>query len=696
MPKIKQLSLHEAHKIAAGEVIERPANIVKELIENALDASATQISLYIEDGGKQLIRVVDNGCGMDEEDAHVCFDKHATSKITHIDELQAINTFGFRGEALASVAAVARVTLITKQQAAIAGIKVSVACSAITDTQPISALTGTDISIHDLFYTIPARKKFLKKQETEWRHIVQLFQAFCLAFPHIHFILYNEGATIHNCPPVNDSMHRFAQLWQHHNLVAVNSERIDGTLSVAGSIATDNYRYDRNALFFFVNNRWVKNFALANALLKGYLGLIPPGKYPMACIKITVDPTLVDINIHPRKEEVAFIYPQKVTLLITTAVKETLEKHMSKQMATKPQTGHSFSTPYKTNPTSFKHDTPPVFTPFDFSALANDTTSVHTTTPTQPLQPAPILSFSYPTTDTRPTHPNTPILLSDMPNAQIVHVSPTDPFWPESEPAKTAYTPIATSDLIASPSTAISADQAPFIQNAASSTSYTNDVTSYPSYPNSEPTEYQTTIHYQQTTEPEHTFTIIGQLHKTYILIEQEEGLFIVDQHAAHERILYEQFSTRFGDCASINLLFPPIIMLSSHDYATISPHLTLFKDNGIIIEPFGTNQFIISSTPVHLKNVNLEEIVKQVVGWIHEQGAVDRADFFKTINEKLHAQLACKAAVKAGDALTYEQMHTILTDLHKTPNRFTCPHGRPTGFLVSLDEIEKKIKRKK
>ena len=201
MPRIKQLSLHEAHKIAAGEVIERPANIVKELLENALDASATHINLYIEDGGKRLIRVVDNGCGMDEEDAHACFNKYATSKITSINELETISTFGFRGEALASIAAVARVTLITKQAEALAGIKLTTDCSVITDSQPTSALTGTDISIHDLFYTIPARKKFLKKQETEWRHIIQLFQAFCLTFPHIHFALYNEGTLVHNCPP---------------------------------------------------------------------------------------------------------------------------------------------------------------------------------------------------------------------------------------------------------------------------------------------------------------------------------------------------------------------------------------------------------------------------------------------------------------------------------------------------------------
>lgn len=637
MPIIKQLLPHEAHKIAAGEVVERPANIVKELIENALDASATQISIYIKDGGKELIRIVDNGTGMDEADALACFNKHATSKITHIDELETINTFGFRGEALASVAAVAHVTLITKMAHADVGIKVSVACNSITDTQPVATVTGTDIRVHDLFYTIPARKKFLKKSETEWRHIVQLFQAFCLAFPHIHFRLYHDDTEIHNCPPVTDSSQRFIQLWHHQSVLAFSDSRIDGTLNITGVISTHNqYRYDRSGLFFFVNNRWVKNNALASALLKGYQGL-PDGRYPMACVHITVDSTLVDINIHPRKEEVAFMHPNKVTSLITNAVKSTLDTHTSTNLRgtqhAPPSASYVPASPVSTSP--FKNTMPSVFTPFDFNTFV-----------------------SAPDTQVQKIFDDQRVTLAEE---QI------------SVP-RTASAPYET------PSVDISSTTTQSFTQHTIHTPHTNSLA------NDEPVMG----------DAEQSFTLIGQLHKTYILVEHEEGLYLVDQHAAHERILYELFSQRFNDCATVNLLFPHIITLSANDYATIIPHLELFTRNGITLEPMGTHQLIVSATPIHLKEINFEELVRQVVGWITEYGNVDREDFFKTINEKLHAQCACKAAVKAGDALTHEQMQTLLTDLYKTKNRSTCPHGRPTGFLVSLDEIEKKVKRKK
>lgn len=694
MPKIKQLSLHEAHKIAAGEVIERPANIVKELVENALDACATSISVHIENGGMQLIRIVDNGCGMDEQDAQACFAKHATSKITHVDELETINTFGFRGEALASVAAVARVSLITKQADALAGIKVSVAASEIIDMQPLSAITGTDISVSDLFYTMPARKKFLKKEETEWRHILQLFQAFCLAFPSVHFKLYHNNIIIHQCPPVHEASLRFAQLWQQHHILSITNKRIDGTLSVDGAISTHaHYRYDRNALFFFVNNRWIKNFALANALLKGYQGIIPPGKYPMACIKITIDQTLVDVNIHPRKEEVAFIYPQKVTQLITASIKQALEKQISTHIGFAPSANGATSSrqaipaehtqtvhaPFKTSVTDFTRTQPAVFTPFDFDKIAENL--------------VPVSYAENPALDTTQTFMRTQSVRYVLPSVSTTAQSPSAAPWTYTQPK---FTETASEQSM--PAELHNTNLSQHIADSPTSTHSLNTTAHTNAHTDEGPQHnyYQQTISERQNTHTEPIFTIIGQLHKTYILIEQEDGLFLVDQHAAHERILYELFSSTFNNCATINLMFPLIIVLSHNDYETVWPHLSLFKQNGITIEPFGNNQLIINSTPVHLKNVNLEEIIKQVVGWINEQGSVDHADFFKTINEKLHAQLACKAAIKAGDTINLIQMQTLLVDLHKTSNRFTCPHGRPTGFMLSLDEIEKKIKRKK
>jgi DNA mismatch repair protein MutL len=711
MPKIKQLSLHEAHKIAAGEVVERPANIVKELLENSLDAGATHISLYIEDGGKKLIRIVDNGCGMDEQDAQLCFAKHATSKITHIDQLESVSTFGFRGEALASVAAVARVTLITKQAESQEGVCVTVAESAITSTQPIAAVTGTDISVHDLFYNIPARKKFLKKSETEWNHIVQLFQAFCLAFGHIHFSLFHENKNIFNCPPAATLSTRFAQLFHQlsaapqtmaQTLLPIENNRIDNTIHVTGTITTQAHlRYDRNQIFFFVNNRWVKNFALSNALLKGYAGLIPPGKYPMACVKITVDPTLVDINIHPRKEEVAFLHPQKIAHVVTTAALQAFEKKTSSNLRAtsspensvfsrfSPRDNSPLNTQVQAQIQSAQRAAQPVFTPFDFDALETSQNSHASSANTQnyhaqnfspELAPEPAVTnhdFAEQSLYTGQAHTLTP----DQLGAQALEFSDT------------ANPPAHSKHRSAHEFSGINLDHAQEVAQEARAEQHTIYAPS-----NSNNTALDNTQH----TAAEladlgfaHA-PIIGQYNATYILIEQEDGLLLVDQHAAHERILYELFASRFHEVPTINLLFPIIIELSGQDYATIAPHLDIFTQNQIAIEPFGEQQLIIKATPVHLKDVCLQELVQHVIGCIHESDYVDHGDFAKAINEKLHAQMACKAAVKAGDVLTREQMQRIITDLHKTPNRFTCPHGRPTSLVFSLHDIEKKFKRKK
>ena len=632
MTKIKQLPPHEAQKIAAGQVVERPANIVKELIENALDAQATQISLYIEDGGKKLIRVIDNGYGMNSDDAQLCFAKHATSKITSVEQLETINTFGFRGEALASIAAVGKVTLLTKQSDTQQGTKIIIEGGHIKDHTITACKTGTDIAIHNLFYNIPARQKFLKKTQTEWRHIQQLFHAFCFAYPSIHFKLFSEDKSVYNYPTflpqatrgphglpesngrephTNNIVSRCTQIWERNqvqHMLTINAEH-NNALKITGVISNhQHYRYDRNGIFFFVNKRWIKNYSLTNALLKGYLNVIPPGRYPMAIIHITVDPTTIDINIHPRKEEVKFIHPRRVEQLIKNTVKEALEENLSHHI--KQPVGF---VPQKKN--------------FGFAVS-------HT---------AP--SFTYPH---QPTPPFTATSVNKLGKQEKEQALPLD---------------IAHNKQFETQEY----EQA-IIQHQTPNTNKTISTTSY---------------------------NLIGQYKKTYLLIERETGLFLIDQHAAQERILYELFSTRFQDIATTKLIFPQVIDTTQDNIQTLEPHLTIFHRNGIGIEPFGTSQLKIESTPVHLKGQSLEDLVQQVIAWIQEYQSLDSDKFFNTINEKLHAQMACKAAVKAGDVLTQEQMIQLLKDLEKTPNRFTCPHGRPTGWLISINEIEKKFKRR-
>lgn len=636
MARIKQLHPHEAQKIAAGEVVERPANVVKELVENSLDAGATAITIFIEDAGKSLIRVVDNGCGMSSEDAHLCFAHHATSKITHVDQLSSLTTFGFRGEALSSISSVAKTTLITKEADAQLATKLTLEQATVIQQEQITANTGTDIRIANLFYNVPARKKFLKTNDTEWRQIQLLFQAFCLTYTTIHFKLYSNETLVFNCPAVTTRAERTAQLWDHtiaHQIISLEPEEKDG-ITLEGIISNHTYaRYDRSTLFFLVNNRWVKNYGLSKALLKGYMNVLPPEKFPLACLAITIDPAAVDINVHPRKEEVQFLHPRIIETRIQQRVKETLEKHLSAQLK-----------------------------------------KTVTLRPSNMLTPRQASSYAKASED-----------------KQDENLTGYVPQFNSSPPLlQHSYTSMKSGMI-----------NAPNNQSITSPTLNISHSSEYPSPIHAELVEASLYPHKNEAQQPlvEQAviadYSILGQFHKTYIIIEQDNDLFLVDQHAAHERILYEQFANRFKQVPTIQLMFPQCITLSSTDMALIEPHLTLLRENNIALEPFGATQLMVTAIPVHLKEVALDELIKEVCGWIAQESSLEKSALFKKMNEKLHAQMACKAAVKAGDELTHAQMAQLIRDLYISPNRFTCPHGRPTGWQLPLYEIEKKFKRK-
>jgi DNA mismatch repair protein MutL len=581
---IHKLSAHEAQKIAAGEVVERPANIVKELVENSLDAGATRINIVLEQGGKKSISITDNGTGMLPEDAHICFERHTTSKLSTFDELETISTFGFRGEALASMCGVAQVTVTTKQKAASAGTKLTIDQGALVKEEIVGCQTGTTLAVDNLFDSIPARKKFLKTTTTEWNHNAALFKAFCFSNLQVHFSLSHDGSVVYNCPPVNTIQERIEQLFdtQVSNHVTPLSPSSKKEVTLSGAVTGPHYaRYDRGGFFFFVNGRWVKNYKLATAVTKGYLNVLQPGRFPIAVININVDPKTVDINIHPKKEEVQFLHPRIVETTLTTAVKTTLEHYLS---------GHLKKTIKLATPT-------------------------HTTFPPAFESPSPS-SFTQ---------------LSSLP-------------FPAAKPTTQQTVPVES-----------------LVQK---------EVESYP-------------------------YTLIGQFKKTYLLLEHPDGLFVIDQHAAHERVLYEQFCTRFKNQETIQLLFPPVITLSHDDFITIQPHLQLFIDHGITLEEFGENQLTVKSTPVYAKHIDMTELIQEIIGTIKTSDTTDKEAFFKKITERMRAQMACKAAVKAGDELSVEKIEQLLKDLQKTTNRFSCPHGRPTSWLLDTLSIEKKFKRK-
>lgn len=615
MGKIHRLAPHEAHKIAAGEVVERPANIVKELIENALDAGTSKLTLYIEDGGKKLIRLVDNGCGMSAEDAQLAFEHHATSKITKIEDLASLTTFGFRGEALSSISSVSKIKITTKEEDAATATHLEMVAGDIIKQELASGNTGTDIAISDIFFNVPARKKFLKSKETEWRAILHLVQATCLSYLNLQVTVYHENKTVLLCPPATSIAQRFEQLFDVSTQLLETTAQGTGSLSITAALSQPQYaRYDRQHMFFFVNNRWVKNHKLGQALMRGYQNVLPPQRYPAAVIAIIIDPALVDVNIHPRKEEVQFLHPRQVEDLVEEMVSARLQKFRSTQIGYAPQK---------------------------------------------------------------------PLTLPEMPFEELSTPSPTPSLEEQS-----AFSAIITAALgnpaeMASKAIPQPAVQAPIFTHHAPRPEILPLLPSEDGAP-------------QEATGAWASYRLIGQLAHTYLMLETDEGLVLIDQHAAHERILYDEFEKRFKSLPSIELLFPPIITLTQQDYAIISEHLSLFEHYGVTVEPCGPLQFMVKATPVSIKSISFDELFGTVIGWVHEFQHVNQQELAMHLHHNLRAQMACKGAVKAGDVLSLQAMHELINQLNATPNRLICAHGRPTSWVIPLTEIERKFKRRK
>jgi len=587
MAPIRLLPEQEIKKIAAGEVVERPATIVKELVENALDAQATAITVYVYAGGCNGIRVVDNGCGMEPEDARLACMVHTTSKITSVDDLQTLVTYGFRGEALASIAAVSHVTLITRDDANSAGIKLVYEYAAMVQESEVACSCGCDITIERLFDNIPARKKFLKTVETELRVITTLFQSFVLAHPVVHFQLLHEDALLYNCPPVQGARDRCVQLWDQYvtqNLIPVSLQDTATAITGDGLISTPQYvRYNTAHIFLFVNKRWIRNSVITRALVRGYAGSLPQGRYPLAVIFITVDPALIDVNIHPRKEEVKFLYEHKVEHLVQQAVKDALETRVTHQV--------------------------------------------------QHVEPTPV------------THAYAPTIRAEL-------------FSKRSNPIETVFTP----------GSLLKNSEDPFCSEAA-------------------PEKIL------QPLLPVRAYRIVGQLYKTYIVLEKDEEVVFVDQHAAHERILFEHIVKNREQAHSIALLFPQMVLLEKEACRLLGLYTHELERYGIVGDCMGDDRFVVRQVPVYLKHVNLIDLIHEFVTFLCDANSTSEL-FLKNLHERLCIQMACKAAAKAGDELSHEKIYEILDNLEQVENRSTCPHGRPTVWSLHKNDFEKKFKR--
>lgn len=610
MNKIKKLSPVEAQKIAAGEVVERPAHIVKELIENALDAGAKIITVELQDGGRECIQVTDNGCGMSSEDIRMCIEPYATSKISSVDDLTTIHSFGFRGEALASIASVSTFEITSKDSESLGATTITVVGGVIQSVESTAAPTGTRVCVRSLFYNIPARRKFLRKRETELNQIQHIVFGFCLQHLQASFKLISENKIIIQCLATDSLQTRIAQLWDatlsSHMITLNTTKKLTGhNCTISGAISDWQInRYDRSHQFISVNGRLIKNYQLTNTVNKAYQKVLPVGRYPVVCINISIDPQYIDVNVHPRKEEIQFLHPQLILNALERSITEQLEH-------------------------------------------ASATRMLHPGLPALPL--APLRAFTG-DTDTTTAF-----------SAALTH-QPLSLF----KKTYTTATPAYNQQSSVIPTVAIVPEQNVLMHHTEEA---------------------------KQTTTGSHR-ALIGQYNNTYLLIETDTGLLLIDQHAAHERILYEQFINNSNALEPIQLLFPLILEFTSLDCELLIEHAELFNMNGIILESLGTQQIRINSIPAVLKDSDLRDLIQQAIGWFHEQTNLNKETLHRLLQKKLHAQMACKAAIKAGDTLASEHMKELIQKLHTTPNQYTCPHGRPTSWLISNYEIEKKFKR--
>jgi DNA mismatch repair protein MutL len=620
---IKVLSDIEAKKIAAGEVVERPVNIVKELVENSLDAGAKSINVYIEQSGKKSIRVVDDGCGMSKEDARLCFSSHATSKIQRLKDLESIKTFGFRGEGLASISSVSKVLLKTNDQENedSLGIFLKYVDGVFCSEEECICSRGTDIVVEDLFYNIPARKKFLKRDETEWNQILFYLQAVALSNLNVFFKCFRDGKSVLNLPIVKNVKERVIQLWglQVADNIIPLEERIlkkeDQDFSIKGDISSQQFwRYERTKIFFFVNGRWIKNTDLTKYLMKGYQNVLPPGRFPVAVIFITIKPDLVDINVHPKKEEVRFEKPVQICTYLQRFARETLENSVNRLLRDSTQ-----------NNTSAKQQ--------NYFAQ-QESTGAYPELIEEPINE---------TLKRVPLHENR---IEEYKQPQIV-------------------------------------EEFERIQKQADNICDENFWSNQQDYMK------------QKEVVTKDYVKILGQLFKTYILIEKQDSFIIIDQHAAHERILYEQFKESFEKKESIQLLFPEVLKLDCDELQLLLQEKDFFEHQGIFFSVVENDKIKITGSPPGLRDCSLSELLKETVVFIKENSHFDREVFRKKLNEHIHSHLACKSAVKAGDSLTEEQIKKLVDDLLKTFNRYICVHGRPTMWSFEKKEIEKKFRRR-
>jgi DNA mismatch repair protein MutL len=622
MGRIRLLSETVASQVAAGEVVERPASVVKELVENSLDAGARKIDVVIRRGGISLVRVIDDGCGMDRDDALLSLERHATSKIRSAADLQAVATLGFRGEALPSIASVSRFRLTSREARAIAGTEIIVNGGKIDVVRDGGEAPGTQVEVRALFYNLPARRKFLRSENTESRNIEHQIHLQAIGHPEIGFSLMRDERMLFQLPAAATLGDRIRDLYGVEllqRLVEVNGAaspkiRISGFIGQAGLS-----RQTRSQQLVFVNGRSIESSLITGAIREGYHTALMKGQYPVTFLFIELDPANVDVNVHPAKREVRFRDPNGVREAIVRCIQQTLE-HARAAWQEK------------------------------FRAPESLPTRVHgKTTPELKLRP----EVAAPTE----SHRELPSLAQTVAGIGLSAVT----LAKVDDPGRAS---VAAARRPPMPAVA-SAGDAPGLQR-----------------------DQRANKAQQQ------QFEIIGVLSKLYVLMENANGLVLVDQHAAHERVLFEELRRRMEEqgVPTQKLLLPQTLDVPPRDADWIEHNLPVLQRMGIGIESFGQNTFKIDSLPSFLDVSDAAQFMRKVIDDLKSAGNSASA---MRLGEEMIAKSVCRHAVKANDPLRYPEVEKLIRDLLDCDLPYCCPHGRPTMIQISLAELEKKFGRK-
>ena len=665
MQKIRLLDSKTINKIAAGEVVESPKSVVKELTENAIDAGASSVTVEIKDGGISYIRVSDNGSGIQKEQVKSAFLRHATSKMSQIEDLEHIFTLGFRGEALASIAAVAQVEMLTKTKDEDTGTRICISAGEIEVMEDAACREGTSITVKNLFYNVPARRKFLKKPATESGYVSDLINKIALGHPEVAIQYINNGNTVLHTAGNNDPKTAVFYVYGKdaaNNMLPISYKK--GDYAVTGLIGKPELcRANRNYENLFINGRFIKNAVVSSAVEDAYKTKLIIGKFPVFVLNLEVEPALVDVNVHPAKLEVRFKNDDEVyeffynavskalqeTVLIPKAVLEKDKKPKEKQPEPEQQT--LVETPKKAEMPEKQAEVPtakPVERPKMESVILSEEEKAKMEMPKaeKPLDNRPVAPVGGRSVDE---------LLKRKPSASGV-AQKAEPYL-KKEPAK---------------------------QEA----------------PKTEPVKAEKTVPVQEEIKVEkteekkpffHDYKIVGQVFRTYWIVEQGECLYLIDQHAAHERILYEELMNKFKEekVVSQRMLTPLMLNLTPMETEVLKDNKDLLESFGFELEDFG-GKYALRSTPYLLQNPSSVGFFTDILDRLAEERIANVYD----TKILAVATMACKAAVKGHDVLSVREAEALIHQLLKLEHPFTCPHGRPTIIELTRYAMEKMFKR--